>query len=74
MIIAKRNEEYRNRILQFIKSNGQATATELKLNVNRQTLETVLSDLVRDGELKRKRGFDALGRVRIVYTFSGKLK
>jgi len=73
-IIAKRKEHCKKRILETIIENGQATSTQLMHNVSRVTLRAILSELVREGKLRRKRGFDALGRVCIVYTLNKKLR
>jgi len=74
MVIAKRDKENKKRILEFVKSHGQATTTQLKLLLRSDILEPLLSDLVKDGHLRRKRGFDSLGRVRYVYTIKEKVK
>ncbi len=73
MIIAKRNEEYKASIMEYIKNHGQASATQLKLHVKREPLG-ILLELVREGKLRRKRGFDAAGRVRILYLLSAKMR
>jgi hypothetical protein len=59
LIIARRTKEYKERILEIVKNNEKEVSGKQLQHFKSHHLATLLTELVIEGQLMRKRGFDA---------------